>query len=223
MCRAALTIGIVLVIILVAVARGQGELFPVAYLPIIMSHDPPTPTPTPKPPEIPVNGDFEQGEVGWAIVPPTPSIIRRVGVNVFTPAHSGEWLAWLGGRFDVTTSISQLINVPAARPFLSYWYKIGSLDSCGNDAGGVIVEEKGKSEVVDAFWLCSATSTSGWGRRIVNLSAYAGRAVRLTHLATTDPAKNSNLFLDDITFIAQSQSNVVEEDARKLIEGQMPK
>jgi hypothetical protein len=157
-----------------------------------------------------INGDFEQGPgVGWTEFT-TDGIerIRQTFPGTVTP-HGGTWATWLGGNYNVTTYIQQQVTVPAGQHFLSYWHWIASLDSCGYDVGGVLVN----GTAVDAYWLCSDNDTNGWVQRVIDLSVYAGTSVTLQIKAVNDVSLNSNLFIDDVTFQASSKaSNPVHVD-----------
>jgi hypothetical protein len=148
-----------------------------------------------------VNGNFESGSTGWtehsyqgyALILPGSSLPGGV-----TP-HGGNWVAWLGGADNEISYVRQQVTVPVGSPFLGYWHWIASLDSCGFDFGGVIVND---ATVVDVYNLCTSTNTGGWVKHVVNLSAYAGQTVSLQIRAETDISENSNLFVDDVAFQA---------------------
>jgi bacillopeptidase F (M6 metalloprotease family) len=55
-------------------------------------------------------------------------------------------------------------------------------------------------KVMDQYDLCSKSSTNGWAKHTVNLSAYVGQTVDLQIRTETGSSANSNLFLDDISF-----------------------
>lgn len=228
--RAALTIGVVLIIALAAVAHGQSEVFPVAYLPVIASHDPiPTPTPipptaTPLPRGVIPNGNFELGLAYWVEFSDFEYPLIRTTFPGTARPHSGAWAAWLGGVYsedddDLTaTAIAQPIIIDPGKPYLSYWHWIASADACGYDVGGVLLDNGGPSSiVVDAFDLCSKNSTNGWKRRVLDLRPYAGQAVGLYFLVGTDDLLNSNWFIDDVT--VQSKATTLDEEVPQASEG----
>lgn len=145
------------------------------------------------------NGDFEAGAVNWtAASTKGRTLIRTAFVGAVTP-HSGQYAAWLGGAYSEQSTISQTnVLVPAGAPYLAYWRWIASVDYCGYDHGYVKVN----GAAVETHNLCDATSTNGWVRQTLNLSAYAGQRVTLAFQATVDNSLNSNLFIDDIGFQA---------------------
>jgi hypothetical protein len=158
------------------------------FLPITIKSIPPIPTPAI------CNGDFEQGRTCWLEDSSNGYALITDDFEGSINAHSGLWGAWLGGDDNETSIIYQQITVPRGGPRLSYWYWIGSSDTCGFDIGEVIINE----DVVDSLWLCENENTGGWVQRTVDLSAYAGQSVTLYILADTDSTFNSNLFIDDM-------------------------
>lgn len=120
--------------------------------------------------------------------------------------HAGSWAAWLGGADNEISYVEQRVTVPSGRPYLTYWHRIGSEDTCGYDFGGVVVNH---AQVIDQYDLCAAQATGRWVRHSVNLSPYAGKTIYLQIRAETDGSKNSNLFVDDVSFQATA---AVEED-----------
>ena len=81
---------------------------------------------------------------------------------------------------------------------MSYWYWIGSADSCGNDYFRVKIG----ASTVYTHNLCSSTATGGWVNKKIDLNAYAGQTVLLRFEVTTNGSNNSNMFLDDVSFVA---------------------
>lgn len=166
---------------------------PRAFLPVQLYIAPPTPEPKPL-----LNGDFERGadgawkqysSHGWQV------ILSQLPLGV--KAHSGQWAAYLGGDANDISAIEQAVVVPIERPYLRYWHWIRSADECRYDYGGVIID---RQMVVESYTLCDDTATGGWVRRSVNLSAYAGKLVKLQFRAETDNKTNSDLFIDDVSF-----------------------
>jgi hypothetical protein len=154
-----------------------------------------------------VNGDFEGGATAWIQYSTHGWVLIDTSFPAGVVPHSGSWATWLGGGNDEISYISQQVTVPPGRPFLAYWHWIASSDACGWDFGSVLVN----SSVVDAYTLCTSTSTSGWGKHVVNLSAYSGQSVSMQIQAQTDASYNSNLFVDDVAF--QSSASGLAADS----------
>ncbi len=154
------------------------------------------------PPAMPLlNGDFEQGVTGWteASAKGWPIIVNSDEVEGL-PTHSGIWSAWLGGDDDEISYIVQEVTVPSNQPYLAYYYLIDSGDLCGFDFGGVLVNDT----VVEQYDLCGDSSMTSFGRRVVNLTAYAGQTVMLQIRAETDGSAVSNLLIDDVSFASSA-------------------
>lgn len=187
--------------------------------------DTPTPTPTPTRPPAEVfmpivskqifvalaNGNFEAGATSWQEVSlQNESLVVKAETAKVT-AHSGAWLAWLGGLSNEVSFVHQMITVPRQTPVLQFWYWISSKDDCGFDFGGVLVN----GAVVDKFDLCTASQTGGWKSRTVNLTTYAAQTVEVQIRAETDELVPSSLLIDDIAIssaavVAERQASAVE-------------
>jgi len=159
------------------------------YLPLIMRQEY-------IPPQTIINGDFEQGHVGWMEYSTHGWDIILTEADSPILAHGGSWLAWLGGDVNDTSYVSQSITIPSGMPYLHYWYWIGSEDVCGYDYFRIKVG----STTVRTKDLCDPQNTGGWVEGVLNLSSYAGTTNTLKFEVTTDGSGNSNLFFDDVSF-----------------------
>jgi C1A family cysteine protease len=157
----------------------------------------PAPTPAPNPSQVvPANGGFEDGKVSWSEYSKKGWQVIMNSAGLVVAPHDGSWAAWLGGDHDEVSSISQAVQVPAARPYLAYWHWISSVAECNKDTTRVLAD----SHQVDAYDLCTSRNTGGWKQRVVDLSAYAGRSITLQITVATDGAGISNLYVDDVWF-----------------------
>lgn len=157
----------------------------------------PAPEPTPLPGNIEIlNPGFELGDNGaWT----TYSQLGYDTLFSSADAHSGSWLAWLGGANNEVGSIEQTLFVPADRPYLTYWGWISSQETtCGGDSVSFMVG----STTVHSYGLCAQTNTGGWGQGWINLSAYAGHAYPFQVRVTTNGSLLSGFYLDDFAFSA---------------------
>lgn len=145
-----------------------------------------------------VNGDFESGRTGWDEYS-THGWNLILSTTDYLPIspHSGSWAVWLGGGTEETSYIQQQVAIPSDSPSLVYWHWIGSVDDCGYDFGSVRVD----GDEVDKYPLCQDTNTGGWTEHVVDLGAYGGRSVALQIRAETNAELNSNLFVDDVSFL----------------------
>lgn len=183
----------------------------------------PTATPTRPPAEVfmPIvsrqifvalaNGNFEAGATSWQEVSLQNELLVVKAETAKVTAHSGVWLAWLGGLSNEVSFVHQTMTVPRPNPVLQFWYWISSKDDCGFDFGGVLVDGK----VVDKFDLCTTSQTGGWKLRTVDLKAYIAQTVEVQIRAETDELVPSSLLVDDITLgssavAAESQAAAIE-------------
>jgi secreted trypsin-like serine protease len=147
-----------------------------------------------------LNGNFEAGPTGWTQYSLQGwDIIYHVDdlpASVFP--RSGQWAAWLGGEDNEVSFLQQLVTIPQATPYFTYYHMIASIDTCNHDFAQVVVN----NVKVHEYSLCEANETNGWVRKSVNLSAYAGQTVTLQIRVETNASENSNLFVDDVTFAA---------------------
>jgi len=142
------------------------------------------------------NGTFEAGRSGWSEFSLREERLILPAQTAQLAAHSGEWIAWLGGISREVSFVQQQVTISRQTPVLQFWYWITSLDDCGYDFGGVVIN----GTVADKFDLCRATETGGWRLRSVDLSSYIGQTVELQIRAETDSLVPSNLFIDDVTY-----------------------
>ena len=90
-------------------------------------------------------------------------------------AHSGSWLAYLGGADDEVAYIEQTVNVPTDKPYLTLWLWIYSQDVCGYD----FMSYRANSTPFFTYNLCTQTNTNGWVPHAMDLSNYAGGPVTI--------------------------------------------
>ncbi|MFV2044938.1 MAG: M4 family metallopeptidase, partial [Anaerolineales bacterium] len=157
------------------------------YLPLVTRDYPPLPV---------SNGDFESGLTGWTEFSQQgwPLILSSASLPV--APRSGSWATWLGGDDDELAYIEQQVIVPTGASYLAYWHWISSVDTCGWDFGGVLIN----GVIVDVYDLCTTENTGGWVKHIVDLGAYQGQSVALQIRAETDTINSSSLYVDDVAF-----------------------
>jgi serine protease len=165
-----------------------------------------------------VNSDFERGLIGWKEYSLHGyKVIMNSGYPNKITAHSGSWLAWIGGESSATSYVQQQITVPVGSPTLAYWQWIDSLETkCIYDFGSVLVNGK----VLDSYGLCGSSNTNGWVQHTVDLSSYAGQSVLLQIRATTDSTVNSNIFVDDVSVQPSAVTGVASSANRAEISPQ---
>lgn len=145
------------------------------------------------------NGDFEQGRAVWkeSATNDAPIIVRTAPV----PAHSGEYVAWMGGASNLITTLVQTVTV--TQPYLSYWVRVQTNEPCDRffDNIGVDVIGETSAQRLDWFYPCVGFAP-GWQRRVVDMREYIGAVVPIRFEMYTDGRFTSSVFLDDIAFTA---------------------
>jgi Big-like domain-containing protein len=151
----------------------------------------------PNPPSpIVQNGDFEAGSNGaWQesstggftlIGPPPPGIV----------AHSGTFVAWLGGADLEVSIISQQVTLPANAASLTFYLWRGTSETV---SGADFLHLQINGNTVLTIDLGSVGSSISWQQHVVNISAFAGQTVLLTFGVLTDASRASSVFVDDVT------------------------
>jgi hypothetical protein len=112
-------------------------------------------------------------------------------------AHSGRWIAWLGGDNYETAYITQTVFSIPANTHLSFWYWPHSFDSnCSNDKGYLRI-----NGIKVNFWnLCTSNNTGGWVQYTQDLTTYNGQTASLEFRITTNASYTSSLYIDDVIF-----------------------
>lgn len=154
-----------------------------------------------------INGDFEWGLLGWAVASSGNLLVITPDLPIGVAPFAGFWAAWVAADVNQNQQIAQSVVVTAELPYLTYHYRIVSLepDCDATDGDSLRVEvhdESGVVHTVDELALCEATSSFDWADRSVDLSAFAGQTVEVRFIGTTDNQDASNCFVDGITFTA---------------------
>jgi hypothetical protein len=113
-------------------------------------------------------------------------------------AHSGQWVAWIGGASGTQFVLEQVVILPAGRPAYIHFYSLTEAqDPCDVMPDRVIF--KVDNIQITEQELCSGYN-SGWDERVFQLSAFAGQTVtfRIEGLRNSQSGLNS-MFLDDFT------------------------
>jgi bacillopeptidase F (M6 metalloprotease family) len=106
----------------------------------------------------------------------------------------------LGGGNNERSRLSQTLTIPSGQSaYLSYWHWIESEDYCGYDYGYVQIFVNNALRTLQRYSLCSSTRTAGWVQQQLDLSAYAGRTVRVEFYVANDRSLISSLLIDDVS------------------------
>jgi hypothetical protein len=178
------------------------------------------PTPVPSPTPIPSDGTirnpgFELGNNGdWA----TSTTSGAGNIFLHTGAHSGNWLAWLGGMHNEIGYIEQTVYIPPGRPYLTYW---GWISSAETSCGGDYVQFFTGSTALYGYNLCVPYNSTSWGQGWVNFSAYAGTTQTIRIQVQTNSALLSSLYLDDFAFAASPPTGLASESGAHTFNSNM--
>ncbi len=188
------------------------------FLPVVFTYPAPEPTPTPPPTTTPAvavqiirNGGFEDAAPQS---PPWRQFDRAdpngLLVADFWP-RQGRWSAWLGGVYADYQQIYQTIAVPPGSSHASlvfHWFMnteddaaiaydllfVRLLNAAG-DHLALLVERDNTS--TRGVWV---TTRYSW----VGDFPYAGQTIRLSFEMLTNATRNTNLFVDDVSFFVSS-------------------
>ncbi|WP_406192626.1 M4 family metallopeptidase [Kitasatospora sp. NBC_01560] len=138
------------------------------------------------------NPGFESGPIGW-----TASNSRTIdSTNPYTSPRSGSWKAWLNGYGSTRTdTLSQPVHIPyGCRATLSFWVDITTDEETRTVPYDTLTVQADGTAL--ATW-SNLDATTGYVRRSVDLSAYAGQYVTVTFVGREDLAARTTYLIDD--------------------------
>jgi hypothetical protein len=174
------------------------------YLPVV-SRQEPTCIPGQ---QLLANGGFESGSISWVeLKQPSYSIITNYQLP--TPAYSGSWVAWFGGRNNATERIYQefLVTPGMTGANLSYYIWMGTdeSNSVAYDKLYVRLRDSNDNLIQQLDYLNNTASEHIWFYRsasLLNLSSRIGQTLRLGFDATTDGARITSFLIDNVSLTA---------------------
>jgi hypothetical protein len=169
------------------------------YLPLITSGGSTSP-------QSLVNGNFEQGNLGWTIYSNGGNPIIYNDKDI---AQSGSWFALFGSYHNAVDAISQHVTISSAQPYLHFWFAIGSEDICGtgNDAFLIGIDQ----DIVAGIELCEGNNTGDWIHANANLSSLIGKTINLQFIVVTNDSRVSIFLLDNIYMSSSTSSSINNE------------
>jgi hypothetical protein len=159
--------------------------------------------------ELLVNGDFDDGPVGWQ-ANPGDVIYDDAEISPTIYAHSGSHFVWLGGSYSVTRSLSQELQIPAntTRLTLEAKYIVAA------EAENGPVEDTFKLELLDnsgrlvstplmltnTTWTLTADDPFQWSDLdvTINTDTTAGQRAVLRMVSVNDSQNNTNFLFDSL-------------------------
>ena len=126
-------------------------------------------------------------------------------------AHSGLRGAYLGGRNNITDRLATQLTLPitAQRITLNLWWQLQSQENVTKhgDRLTIIVADKQGIPLQSLMELSGRNVTQDWRSAEFDLTRFAGQAIQLQFLASTDTEQITDFFLDDVEIIACDSAN----------------
>ena len=123
-------------------------------------------------------------------------------------ARTGLWCVYFAPIGPVTNSISQQVAIPAgSTATLSFWVKIGTYETSSYSAyDTLLVRLMGTSgdtlATLATFSNLTPTTGYSWVQKTFDVSAWAGRTVRVHFSAYNDVSRPTIFLLDDVSLTA---------------------
>ena len=177
-----------------------------------------TPTNTPlatatATPVIPTlqNANFDQGHVAWTEDSTTfpGALIVQQGDGGAPVAHSGTWLAWMGGADNETSDLHQSITIPnnAGPTYLYFYYQMSSDETnCSSSTPSDAFYLYINGDFGGGYVVCQNYNTGADWTLLgfpFDLSAYAGQTMELHLYQINDGSLTSSMYLDTLSFSDQ--------------------
>ncbi|MYV39071.1 M1 family peptidase, partial [Streptomyces sp. SID1328] len=139
-----------------------------------------------------VNGGFENGTSPWT-ESPSGLITSRTGQS----AHGGTSFAWLDGTGRTRTdTLAQSVTVPGGctTATLSFYLHVDTAETTSSTAYDKLTAKVGSTTLATYSNLDRA---SGYVRKTIDVSSYAGQTVNLAFTGTEDSSLQTSFVLDD--------------------------
>ena len=155
----------------------------------------PTPTPGPGGADLIQNGGFEDGELHWNA---SSGVITNQ-----TQAHSGFWLAWLGGYGKKhTDTLSQTVQLPAggSSATLSFWLHVETeeVQDIAFDTLKVQIADESGNVLQTLHTFSNRDATPHYERVHFEVTPFLGRRIQVRLVASEDSKKATSFFVDTV-------------------------
>jgi hypothetical protein len=143
------------------------------------------------PDDVVVNGDFEEGDLsGWATTGTTPAVVT-------SPLRSGDYSLAMSGNSGMTQtrSVSGMHE-----PTLSFWYKIATSETVGNDSFKACLYQNDPSDCAATFAV-PPTAGVDWTHQWLPLGLdedYTG-PVGISFNLEQDGSEPTTVYLDEVS------------------------
>ncbi|WP_405625442.1 M1 family aminopeptidase [Streptomyces sp. NBC_01396] len=145
------------------------------------------------PSQVVTNGGFESGTSPWT-QSSTSVITSRSGQT----AHGGTAYAWLNGVGTThTDTLSQSVTIPAGcgTATLSFWLHTDTAETTSSVAYDKLTAKVGGTTLAT---YSNLDKNTGYVRKSLDVSAFAGQTVSLAFTGTEDSSLRTSFVLDDI-------------------------
>jgi lysyl endopeptidase len=153
----------------------------------------------PRGPNVLENPGFENGRTQWTEVSNSGLFIIN---NHPESARTGTWLAHLGGGNNLVETLFQEFTVPSSQARLQFWYRIDSAETSQGtfDTMQVELADTSSTSTVTIDEFSNLMAPSGWVLSpAYDISAYAGRRMRLQFKSATDSSLQTSFRIDDVS------------------------
>ncbi|EST19519.1 M1 family aminopeptidase [Streptomyces roseochromogenus] len=179
-------------------ALGAGALTVAAVAALVLPGTPAAARPATAPAactpaQIVGNGGFESGTSPWS-ASSAGVITSRSGQT----AHGGSSYAWLDGVGRThTDTLSQSVTIPSGcdTATLTFWLHIDTAETTSSTAYDKLTAKIGSTTLAT---YSNLDKNTGYVRKSLDVSAYAGRTVSLSFTGTEDSSLQTSFVLDDI-------------------------
>ncbi|GAA3851338.1 putative Ig domain-containing protein [Streptomyces coacervatus] len=161
------------------------------------------------PAQVVTNGGFESGTSPWT-QSSTSVITSRSGQS----AHGGSSFAWLDGTGGThTDSLSQSVTIPAgcSTATLSFWLHIDTDETTSSVAYDKLTAKVGGTTLAT---YSNLDENTGYVKKTLDVSAFAGQTVSLAFTGTEDSSLQSSFVLDDIALDTSGGSTPPADSTR---------
>ncbi|KUN01174.1 peptidase [Streptomyces yokosukanensis] len=179
-------------------ALGAGALTVAAVAALVLPGTPAAARPATAPAactpvQVVGNGGFENGTSSWSTSSSTV-VTSRQGQT----AHGGSSYAWLDGVGSThSDTLSQSVTIPAGcdAATLTFWLHIDTAETTSSTAYDKLTAKIGGTTLAT---YSNLDKNTGYVRKSIDVSAYAGRTVSLSFAGTEDSSLQTSFVLDDI-------------------------
>lgn len=142
------------------------------------------------PDDVVVNGDFEDSLNGWTTTSAVPSVVT-------SPLRSGDYSLAMSGNAGMTQthSLSGMHE-----PTLSFWYKISTTETAGNDSFKACLYQNEPSECAATFAI-TPTAAIDWTHQwlVLGLNEVYTGSVGISFNLQQDSSEPTTVYLDEVS------------------------